>query len=269
MRSALGARRVLPHPPRVRLKLTIAYDGRTLAGWQSQPEGNTVQDLIEKAIAETAKQPLRLHGSGRTDAGVHALGQIAHFDAPEEINMNPFNWVPALNTKLPHCIRIMSCEEVPADFHARYGATGKTYRYDISTEPVLTPFRAGLAWHLPRQLDPYTLQEALDLFKGRHDFEAFGAKRGYETEETSYVRTVTAVELAPLEWGWRITYSGDGFLYKMVRLLTGTAIQAAQGRIGLAQVAGYLDQPKGLPGGKSPFCAPADGLYLERVDYGK
>jgi tRNA pseudouridine38-40 synthase len=253
----------------VRLKLTIAYDGRTLAGWQSQPGGNTVQDFIEKAIAETAKRPLRLHGSGRTDAGVHALGQVAHFDAPEEITMNPFNWVPALNTKLPQCIRIMSCEEVPVEFHARYGAKGKTYRYDISTEPVLTPFHAGLAWHLPRQLDPYTLREALDLFIGRHDFEAFGAKRGYETEETSYVRTVTAVDLAPLEWGWRIKYSGDGFLYKMVRLLTGTAIQAAQGRIGLAQVAGYLDQPKGLPRGKSPFCAPPDGLYLERVEYGR
>ena len=95
------------------------------------------------------------------------------------------------------------------------------------------PFRAGRAWHLPRQLDPFTLREALDLFVGRHDFEAFGAKRGYETEETSFVRTVTAVELAPIEWGWPLTHSGDGFLYKMVRLLTGAAIQATQGRLGL------------------------------------
>jgi tRNA pseudouridine38-40 synthase len=253
----------------VRLKLTLAYDGQSLDGWQSQPSGNTVQDLVEKAIAETAKQPVRLHGSGRTDAGVHALAQIAHFDAPEEINMNPFNWVPALNTKLPASIRVMACEEVSADFHARYGTSGKTYRYDISTEPVLSPFRAGRAWHLPRQLDPFTLREALDLFVGRHDFEAFGAKRGNETEETSYVRTVTAVELAPLEWGWRLTYSGDGFLYKMVRLLTGTAIQAAQGRLGLEPIRAFLDQPPGPSRQKSSYCAPPDGLYLERVEYGE
>lgn len=251
----------------MRLKLVIAYDGTGIGGWQSQSGGNTVQDILEKAIAATAKQPLRLHGSGRTDAGVHALAQVAHFDAPEEISMNPFNWVPALNTKLPGAIRIISCEEVPADFHARFSTTGKTYRYDISTEPVLSPFLSGRAWHLPRQLDPYTLEDALNLFVGRRDFEAFGARRGYETEETSYVRNVTQVTLEALEQGWRIRYSGEGFLYKMVRLLTGTAIQAAQGRIRVDQVADFIDQPDGLPFGKSPHCAPADGLYLESVNY--
>jgi len=252
----------------VRLKLILAYDGRGIGGWQSQTGGNTVQDLVEKAIAETAKKPVRLHGSGRTDAGVHALAQVAHFDPPAEITMNPFNWVPALNTKLPGSIRVMSCEEVPGDFHARYSASGKTYRYEISTEPVLSPFRHGRAWHLPRQLDPYMLQNVLDLFAGRHDFEAFGARRGYETEETSYVRTISQVSLEPIEWGWRLTYSGDGFLYKMVRLLTGTAVQAAQGRLRLDEAAAYLDQPPGLPLGKSPHCAPPDGLYLEQVHYG-
>ena len=109
----------------MRLKLTIAYDGRALNGWQSQVCGNTVQDLIEKAMVEVAKKPVRIHGSGRTDAGVHALGQTAHFDPPPELTMNPFNWVPALNTKLPASVRIMACEEVPADFHARFSAKGK------------------------------------------------------------------------------------------------------------------------------------------------
>ncbi|WP_193214686.1 tRNA pseudouridine(38-40) synthase TruA [Luteolibacter marinus] len=251
----------------MRLKLIIAYEGTAIGGWQSQSGGNTVQDLMEKAIAETAKRPLRLHGSGRTDAGVHALAQVAHFDAPDDLTMNPFNWVPALNTKLPPSIRVMSCEEVASDFHSRYSATGKTYRYDISTEPVLTPFRAGRAWHLPRQLDPYTLEDALNLFRGRHDFEAFGARRGYETEETSYVRNITEVSLEPIEWGWRIRYTGEGFLYKMVRLMTGAAIQAAQGRIRVDQVAAYLNQSPGLPLGKSPHCAPSDGLFLESVAY--
>jgi len=228
-----------------------------------------MQDIIEKAIEETAKKPVRLHGSGRTDAGVHALAQVAHFDPPAEINMNPFNWVPALNSKLPGSIRVMSCEEAPRGFHARYSATGKTYCYEISTEPVLSPFRHGRAWHLPRQLDPYMLKDALDLYAGRHDFEAFGLKRGYETEETSYVRTISAVSLEPSDWGWRIRYTGDGFLYKMVRLLTGTAVHAAQGRMRLDEVAAFLDQPPGLPLGKAPQCAPPDGLFLEMVHYGE
>lgn len=253
----------------MRLKLILAYDGYGIGGWQSQAGGNTVQDILEKAIAETAKKPVRLHGSGRTDAGVHALAQVAHFDPPEEITMNPFNWVPALNSKLPGSIRVMSCEEVPARFHSRYSATAKTYRYDISTEPVLSPFRFGRAWHLPRQLDPFMLREVLDLFVGCHDFEAFGARRGYETEETNWVRTISGVTLEPIEWGWRITYTGDGFLYKMVRLMTGTAVQAAQGRLRLDEAAAFLDQTAGLPLGKSPHCAPSDGLYLEEVHYGE
>ena len=174
----------------------------------------------------------------------------------------------ALNTTLPGPIPVMSCEDAPRGFHARYSATGKTYCYEISTEPVLSPFRHGRAWHLPRQLDPYMLKDALDLYAGRHDFEAFGLKRGYETEETSYVRTISAVSLEPLDWGWRIRYTGDGFLYKMVRLLTGTAVHAAQGRMRLDEVAAFLDQPPGLPLGKAPQCAPPDGLFLETVHYG-
>ncbi|MBC7978979.1 MAG: tRNA pseudouridine synthase A, partial [Armatimonadetes bacterium] len=117
----------------MRLMLTIAYDGRPFLGWQSQAGGNTVQDLLNEALEAVAKQPLRLHGSGRTDTGVHALGQTAHFDAPEGTNMNPFNWVPALNTKLPPAIRVMSCQEVSADFHSRFSALGKTYFYDLCT----------------------------------------------------------------------------------------------------------------------------------------
>lgn len=252
----------------VRLKLILSYDGRSHAGWQSQPEGNTVQDLLETAIETTAKEKVRLHGSGRTDAGVHALAQVAHFDAPDHLTMNPFNWVPALNTKLPASIRVMSCEEADPDFHARFSATGKTYRYDLCTDPVLSPFKAGLAWHLPRQLDPYMLAEAIALFEGRHDFEAFGAKRGNETEETDYHRTIREATLETLADGWRLRFRGDGFLYKMVRLMTGAAVQAAQGRLRLDQIAELLDQPAGLPLGKSPFCAPSDGLFLESVDYG-
>jgi len=251
----------------VRIKLTLAYDGRSLEGWQSQPSGNTVQDLLEKAATATAKEPIRVHGSGRTDAGVHALAQVAHFDAPDHLTMNPFNWVPALNTKLPSSIRVLAAEEAAPDFHARFSATGKTYHYDICTEPVLSPFRAGLAWHLPRQLDPFLLEDAMKVTLGRHHFEAFAAKRGNETESTDYHRTLTQASLEPHEHGWRLTWSGDGFLYKMVRLLTGGVITVAQGRLRLDDFTQLLDQPSGLPHGRPPLCAPADGLYLQSVVY--
>lgn len=251
----------------MRLKLTIAYDGRPFSGWQSQVGGNTVQDLIQTAIAEVAKQPLRIYGAGRTDAGVHALAQIAHFDAPPEISMNPFNWLPAINCKLPPTIRIMACEEVSTDFHSRFSAKGKIYHYDLCTDPVLPPLKAGLAWHLPRQLDADMLWDALALFIGRHDFHAFAAYRGNETSDIDWFRTIESVELTTMQDGYQIAYIGDGFLYKMIRLLTGGAVHAAQGRIRLDDLATLLDQPAGLPLGKSPLCAPADGLFLKEVIY--
>jgi tRNA pseudouridine38-40 synthase len=251
----------------MRLKLTIAYDGRPFNGWQSQACGNTVQDFIRRALEEVAKQPVRIDGSGRTDAGVHALGQTAHFDPPTGLSMNPFNWVPALNTKLPASIRIMACEEVAADFHARFSATGKIYHYDLCTEPVLPPLKAGIAWHIPRLLDAEKLKEALDVLTGRHDFHAFAAYRGNEKPDTDYVRTLHSANLDTLDDGYRIQFFGDGFLYKMVRLLTGAALHTAQGRYRIEDLAALLDQPPGLPNGKSPLCAPADGLFLKEVIY--
>ncbi|MFD0893544.1 tRNA pseudouridine(38-40) synthase TruA [Luteolibacter ambystomatis] len=251
----------------MRLKLTIAYDGRSYEGWQSQVGNNTVQDHIKEALALTAKEPIALQGSGRTDAGVHALAQTAHFDAPEHLTMNPYNWVPALNTKLPATIRILSCEEVAPDFHARFSAVAKVYRYDLCTDPVLSPFKAGLAWHVPRLLDADVFQEALQVFTGRHDFQGFAANRGNETPETDWHRTITAAELEALPDGYRVTWCGDGFMYKMVRLMTGAAVHAAQGRIRMDDLRKLLDQPAGLPHGKSPLCAPSDGLYLQEVRY--
>ncbi|MCB1132351.1 MAG: tRNA pseudouridine(38-40) synthase TruA [Verrucomicrobiae bacterium] len=251
----------------MRLKLTIAYDGRPYNGWQSQACGNTVQDFLLRALEGVAKKPVRLQGSGRTDTGVHALGQIAHFDAPPEISMNPFNWVPALNTKLPATIRVMACEEAAPDFHSRFDASGKIYRYDLCTDPVLPPLRAGLAWHLPRALDATELGRALAVFLGRHDFHAFAAYRGNEAPDMDWHRTIHRADLETLPDGYRITWTGDGFLYKMVRLLTGAAVHAAQGRMLLDDLAAMLDQAPGLPLGKSPLCAPADGLYLQEVLY--
>jgi tRNA pseudouridine38-40 synthase len=250
-----------------RLKIMIAYDGRPYQGWQSQVGGNTVQDFLHRALEEVAKQPVKLQGAGRTDTGVHALGQVAHFDPPPGLTMNPFNWVPALNTKLPATIRVLACEEVASEFHARFSAVAKTYHYDLCTEPILPPLKAGLAWHLPRLFDADVLDQALRLLEGRHDFQAFAANRGTETPDTDWTRTLHQATLTTLADGYRITWHGDGFLYKMVRLLTGAAIHAAQGRLRLDDLKALLDQPRGLPWGKSPLCAPPDGLFLERVHY--
>jgi tRNA pseudouridine38-40 synthase len=251
----------------MRLKLTIAYDGRPFLGWQTQTGGNTIQDILHHALLEISKQPLRLQAAGRTDTGVHAHGQVAHFDAPETGTMNPANWVPALNTKLPPSIRVMACEEVPADFHSRFSATSKIYHYDINTDPILPPLKAGLAWHLPRLLDPDALRNALNLFIGTHDFHAFAAYRGNELPDTNYTRTIHSAELITLADGYRIRFHGNGFLYKMVRMLTGSAVKAAQGKLLIDDLAILLDQPPILPHGKAPQSAPPDGLFLEQVLY--
>lgn len=249
------------------LKLTIAYDGRPFQGWQSQAGGNTIQDLLTKAISDVAKKEIRPHGSGRTDTGVHAHGQTAHFSPPPEFTMNPCNWVPAINTKLPPTIRVLDCEEMPADFHARFSATGKIYEYLIRTDPVLPPLMAGLAWHLPRLLDADLLSHALQCFLGTHDFHGFAAYRGNEKPDANWHRTIRRAELQTVEQGYLITIEGDGFLYKMVRMLVGAAVHTAQGRMAILDLTRLLDQPTNLPHGKSPVCAPADGLYLSKVKY--
>ena len=251
----------------MRLKLRIAYDGRPYQGWQSQACGNTVQDFLLRALEVVAKQPVKLQGAGRTDTGVHALGQIAHFDPPPALGMTPANWVAAFNSKLPATIRVMACEEVPAEFHSRFLAVGKTYHYDLCTEPVLPPLQAGLAWHVPRLADSGLLARALELFLGRHDFHAFAAYRGNEQPDMDWFRTLQRAEVEPLADGYRITFVGTGFLYKMVRFLTGAAVRAAHGRLPLVALAALLDQAPGLPLGKAPDCAPADGLYLREVIY--
>ncbi|MEO1855756.1 MAG: tRNA pseudouridine(38-40) synthase TruA [Rubritalea sp.] len=251
----------------MRLKLTIAYDGRPYYGWATQPNSQTIEDKLNEALTTIAKQDVKVQGSGRTDTGVHADGQIAHFDCPVGLEMNPHNWVPALNTKLPKTIRVIDCVEVPADFHARFSATSKTYSYFLATTPVLHPMLNGRAWHLPRLLDPATLEQALQHYIGTHDFRAFAALRGNETAKTNYTRTITEATLTPVDGGYLISFTGDGFLYKMVRLLTGAAVQAAQGRLRLDDHLSLLDQPAKLPNGKSPFCAPGGGLTLTLVKY--
>ena len=251
-----------------RFRITVAYDGRPFAGWQSQPDANTVQDTIETAIASIAgisPGACRIHGSGRTDAGVHALGQVAHFDSPHGSNLEPGIWMKALNAKLPETVRITECSEVSHDFHARFSATKKTYVYRIHHATVHPPLEAGRAWHLYGTLDLDTIREGLTAINGRHDFCAFVANRGDESDlRDSRVRSIFETNLTEDNGSISLEITGDGFLYKMVRLLTGGLVRCAQGRTSIDWFLGLLRNPKDQ---KCQYCAPAHGLYLKSVAY--
>ncbi|MGI8603823.1 MAG: tRNA pseudouridine(38-40) synthase TruA [Verrucomicrobiales bacterium] len=248
-----------------RYKLTLAYDGRPFSGWQSQRGGNTIQDVIERAVASLSGQPARVHASGRTDAGVHALGQVAHFDPPAECRLNEMDWHRGLNALLPPTIRVMRCEQSEPDFHSRFDVRGKVYRYRLWHGEVLPPLESGLAWHLYGPLDGKLLREAAHVFKGRHDFTVFSANRREEAEEKiDKIRTLHEVTLFHDGELIELTFGGDGFLYKMVRMIVGAAVHAARGRTSIDRLLDLLKNPQQK---KPGWQAPADGLYLVRVDY--
>ena len=246
-----------------RLRLRIAYDGRPFQGWQSQARGDTVQDRLEAAFAALCGGGrVAVHGSGRTDAGVHARGQVAHADVPAAWRHDADRSRAALNAHLPAEIRVLEVRFAAAGFHARYSARGKVYRYRVWNAPVLDPHEIGRAWHLPGTLDPDLLQEAARRLVGRRDFSPFAANRGEPEADT--VRTVRRVTVRRQGALWTLDFEGDGFLYKMVRLLTGSAVRCAQGRAPLAWLEALLGGQ-----GKTSFAAPAEGLYLMRVLYGR
>src|SRR6266702_6107686 len=174
-----------------RLKLIVAYDGTPFAGWQSQSHGNTVQDHLERAFERVTGEPVRVHGAGRTDAGVHAFAQCAHVDVLKFLP--PDRWIKALNALLPRAIRVLRCRYVSKHFHARLSAKGKIYRYRIWTAPVLPPFEYRRAWHIPRPLDLRVVKTAAKHFVGTHDFAGFAANRG--KAERSTIRTINSVSV--------------------------------------------------------------------------
>lgn len=244
-----------------RLKMVVSYDGRTFQGWQSQAHHDTVQDRLEGAFAKLCGgSHVIVHGSGRTDAGVHARGQVAHVDVPASWRHDAAQSRAALNANLPPAIRVQTARFVSDSFHARFSARGKVYRYRIWNGAVLDPFELGRAWHFPGELDETILRQAAARIVGRHDFAAFSANRGRPAVST--VRTIRRVVIRPRGSLFALDFEGDGFLYKMVRLLTGSLVRCAQHRAPLA----WIDE---LLAGKSKtsFAAPAEGLYLMRVLY--
>jgi tRNA pseudouridine38-40 synthase len=246
-----------------RLKLTIAYDGAPFSGWQSQPNGNAIQDHLELAFERIVSEPVRVHGAGRTDAGVHALAQIAHADLPVR-RYSPERWRSALNGVLPRGVRVMRCRFVAESFHARFSAKGKIYRYRIWNDDVAPPLENGRVWHVRGPLDHDRLTKAAKLFVGRHDFSSFAANRGSAVADT--VRTIRRVLVQNSGSLTSIEIEGEGFLYKMVRMMVGALVQVGLGKASSDLIRSRLaenDRSFAL----SRVVAPAEGLFLIRVRY--
>lgn len=244
-----------------RLKLTIAYDGAPFAGWQSQSHHNTIQDHLELAFKRIEGRSVRVHGSGRTDAGVHALAQCAHVDVSNN-RLPPAQWMAALNALLPPAIRVLRSQSVSKNFHARFSAKGKLYRYRIWSAPVLPPLEYGRAWHLIASLDFQIIKSGAAQFTGTHDFAGFAANRG--RRETDTVRTLHSVKVRRHGACLTLDFEADGFLYKMVRLMVGTLTQCATGKATCKDIANILDRQLHH---KARLVAPAAGLFLIRVQY--
>lgn len=237
----------------------MAYDGTDFDGWQSQPGGRAIQDVIERRLAEVLQAEVRIHGSGRTDAGVHALGQVFHFDAAWAHGADKLR--AALHAGLPAAIRLKSLRRAPADFHARFSATGKIYRYEIHLGEA-DPFTARYCLSLPREFDWAAIESAAALLRGRHDFRAFAAESGTERETT--VRHLRRLEIRRRGRRVRLVFEADGFLYKMVRSLTGTLLNVGRGKLAPRDVATLLRSARRTPQVQT---APAHGLFLVKVHY--
>ncbi len=243
----------------MRWKCICAYDGTFFAGWQSQANHQAVQDVLEARLCSIFKRFIRIHGSSRTDAGVHARGQVFHFDAdwpwgPERLKL-------ALNARLEHNLRILAVEKVSEDFHARFSVKKKTYGYYLQLKPA-DPFQYPYVWDLvPRNFETNRIQDALPLFVGEHDFRGFA---GHVTNKENTLKTLYQVDLTQNGEALALTFTGSGFLYRMVRMLVGSLVMLAYGKIDKT----FLQQRLQLKNLTIPIItAPARGLFLEKIDY--
>lgn len=258
--ARLALETVEPKPTELpRWKCVVAYDGGAFDGWQSQPSGNAIQDVIERRLAAVLKTEVRIHGSGRTDAGVHALAQVFHFDAAWA--HGPDKLRAAVQSGLPEAIQLKSVRRAPAGFHARFSAQGKMYRYEIQLGEA-DPFTTRYCWSYARPLDWDAIEAAAAVLRGKHDFKAFAAEGGTEREST--VRDLRRLAIVRRGRRVRLEFEADGFLYKMVRSLTGTLINVGAGKLGVREVEALLKSARRTPQVQT---APPHGLFLVRVDY--
>ncbi|MFD2729269.1 tRNA pseudouridine(38-40) synthase TruA [Enterococcus camelliae] len=245
----------------VRYKALIAYDGTLFNGFQRQSEGRTVQEELERTLSKMASQPIMVHGSGRTDAKVHALGQVIHFDYPQARPLEKMRF--ALDTQTPEDIAVIKIEEVTEAFHARYLVKEKVYEFHVQIGKPRSPFRRHYASYYPYPLDLTKIERALPDLLGTHDFSAFCAS-GSSVEDktrTIYEATMTYDEsLSELVF----TFRGDGFLYKMIRILVGTLLKIGNGRLDETSIPSIIASKNRQLAGPT---AHPEGLYLKEVRY--
>lgn len=258
-----------------RFKLTLAYDGTLFVGWQRQAAGTSIQGLLEDALARLEKAPVAVEGAGRTDAGVHALGQVASVTLSRDIDAGTLR--RALNAHLPSAIRVIDATDVDARFHARFSSSSKVYRYRLWNAEVVTPFERPFVWHLPApRLDETAMDTAARLLVGTHDFASFQGTGATTrtTERTLFSSRVVRHQLEAQAWSTAtgeadalVTYEvqGDGFLRHMVRNIVGTLIEVGRGRRTPASMLDVLGDRWRASAGDT---APASGLFLVRVSYG-
>ena len=241
--------------------LTIAYDGTNYCGWQIQPNGVTIEEKLQKAFLGMDGSRVKVIGSGRTDARVHARGQRANVVLNSTV---PTDRLPyALNAKLPSDIVVKNAKEVPMDFHARYDALGKTYRYRLHTAEFKDPIERNYHYHVSEDLDIAKFKAALETLKGTHDFKGFMAS-GSSVKTT--VRTIEEIEVHTVDSNNIDVYiSADGFLYNMVRIIIGSVVDVAKGKRTMEQLEEALKHQKRKQAGHT---APPQGLFLEEVRYG-
>jgi len=247
----------------LKFRLTIAYDGSSYEGWQVQKTGTGVQQKLEEALAKLFPSHPQVHSSSRTDTGVHAMGMVAHFEVPRpECKMSPPKLALALNAWLPMDIRVLVAARAHQDFHARFNANEKEYRYFIWNHSAMNPLIRHYAWHVPRPLDLSAIRRALPRFVGKHDFQSFAANPGYSKEST--VRRLSRCDLK--RSGPLLTFiiRGEGFLYKMCRGIVGTLVQIGLGKYRAEAVSKMLKMRDRRAAGMS---APAHGLVLWKVAY--
>ena len=242
------------------IKLTIMYDGKDFNGWQKQPNKLNIQGTIEKVISEMTGEEIELNASGRTDAGVHSFGQVANFKTNSKIPIDKFPI--AINSKIKKSIVITNAEEVEERFHSRYNCKRKTYRYIIDNSEFPTPMYRYLEYHIPNKLNIGAMKKAAKYFEGEHDFKAF---KSSGTSSKSSVRTIYKAEIKKTENNRiYIELTGNGFLYNMVRIISGTLVEVGLGKIKPEEIKTIIESKDRQKAGKT---LPAHGLYLMNVNY--
>ncbi len=245
-----------------RFRLTLEYDGSDFEGWQVQARGRTVQGVVEAGLAEVLRESVRIYAAGRTDAGVHARGQVAHFDAATRLQ--PLELRKALNAVLPGDVAARALREAAPDFDARRDAISKRYVYRILQHPVPSPLRRGYCWHIRGPLDLVAMREASDVLKGTHDFAAFRGAPGGALADEDTRRTLDVLQVDRRAEEVEIVAEARSFLRYMVRNLVGTLVDVAQGRLSPSRLAEVLASRQR---GRAGPTAPAHGLCLEEIRY--